>query len=98
MKTLADFERERGGWLFPCDCGDMRHGLNVVADYDTVWLEILYFPFTWRERIKAALSILRYGVGGIDAGSMIVRSDDMEALVEMLRLAVTVGKEQMERM
>ncbi|HVA10532.1 MAG TPA: hypothetical protein VNG12_27790, partial [Acidimicrobiales bacterium] len=48
---------------FPCDCGDW-HYLDVSTDeHDPDWqyLEIAdtFWPTRWRDRIKAALTVLR---------------------------------------
>ena len=83
--TLADLERQLGWVMFPCDCGDHRHGLVIgVEGEGDIYLELAHFPMGWLNRMRAAWKILRYGTGGIDLNTMIVTADNVLALCDTI--------------
>jgi hypothetical protein len=94
MRTLQDLSEELGQWVFPCDCGDHRHGL-VIGRWqpgEEISLTLAYFPLTWRDRLRMAWRILRYGTGDLDMETMLVRSENVDALCDTLRLAAGKGE------
>jgi hypothetical protein len=94
MKTLNDLNDELGQWVFPCDCGDHRHGL-VIGRWqpgEEISLTLAYFPLSWRDRLRMAWRILRYGMGDLDMETMLVRSENVGALCEAMRHAAREGE------
>jgi len=93
MRTLSDLQDELGQWLFTCDCGDHQHGLLITqGDGGDVDLQIAYFPLDFRQRLRAAWRMLRFGVGGYDADIMTVAAHNVEALCHTIARASERGK------
>ncbi len=86
MKTLSDLQTDLGVWPFPCDCGDHRHALVITSLEDgDITVEIADYPPTLRQRFRAAWFLLWHGEYLI--GEMVVRGENIEALVHTLRKA-----------
>lgn len=84
-KTLDDVQDFLGVYPFLCDCGDQRHSLVITAlDERIIAIGIYDTPPTFWERLKATWRMLRHGEWD---GEMIVRVENVEALVHTLRRA-----------